>query len=111
MQKSSPRNIDSTLHPSAVWSVVEAPGILLAKEWMPESSHHDWVIIFDQFMMGEGHRLPWVQSQEIDQWNYSEIEAENIHRQLLNQRFSTRQEALQAVETALLVCAAKKASV
>jgi hypothetical protein len=110
LQKSSPRTISSATHPSAVWAVVEVPGIILAKEWMPDSEHQDWVVMFDQFLAGDNQRFPWVQSQEIDQWNYSEIEAEQVHRQLAKQHFVTRQEALDAVETALMMCASRRPS-
>jgi len=110
LKKNSPRNIGTALHPSAVWSVVEAPGIILAREWMPGALHQDWVIMFDQFLEAQAQRLPWAQSQDIQAGDYSEVEANQIHCQLVNQRFATRQQALQAVEAALLVCATERAT-
>jgi len=99
LQKSSPRMLEDHEHPSAVWAIVEAPGLVIAREWMPEAAHSDWIVLFEYFRSMD-NRMPWVESlSQLETWN--EHDAKSVYSHLCGQRFRTRLEALQAVAMVL----------
>jgi len=92
--KSSPRATHPYTHPSALWAVREIPGLVLAKEWLPEMHHRDWVVLFDEYIPDErGHGPVSLDSQELQL-------SEALYRLLYNQRFTSRSQALQALSAA-----------
>lgn len=95
--KSSPRATHPYSHPSALWAVREMPGLVLAKEWLPDMKHHDWIILFDEFIPVERGSGPIsISPEELHR-------SETIYRAMSEQRFPSRQDALQALSAACII--------
>ena len=95
--KTSPRRTHPHTHPSALWAVRELPCLVLAKEWLPEMGHHDWIVLFDEF-------LPVDRSPDAMQASPEEIyRSEEIYQHMIGQRFSSRGDALQALSVARMI--------
>lgn len=84
------------LFASAVWGIYELPGLFVARGWIEEEGHQQWVVIFE-----ESADLPHLK-RALPMGPFEAYLSEEIFKKLQHHRFPTRKETLQALEMALV---------